>query len=74
MPSSNIAYIRNSKFLEQSDLSIFAVENLEKLLISQYKLEKDRRFNVWLRKMNDLDFRNCTRTFFSEIRSRLVLK
>ena len=54
---------------EKTDFSIFIVNNLEKLLSSQYNIEKDLKFNVWLKKMNDLDFHNRTRTFFSEIRS-----
>ena len=55
---------------EKSAFSVFAVDNLEKLLISQHKIEKDRRFKIWLQKMNDLDFHNRTRAFFSEIRSK----
>ena len=49
---------------DRSAISIFAVENLEKLLSAQYHNEKDQEFNFWLKKMNDLDFHNRTRTFF----------
>ena len=49
---------------EKSRQSVFIVENLEKLLKSRYKFEQDTKFSTWLRKMNDLDFHNRTRTFF----------
>ena len=39
-------------------------------MISQYRKENDYKFSVWLRKMNDLDLHNRTRTFFVEIRKR----
>ena len=55
---------------EKSDFSYFAADNLEKLVILQHKYENDRRFSTWIRKMNDLDFNNRTRAFFSKIRSR----
>ena len=60
----------NKLMTDKTDFSIFVVTNLEKLLNTQYKIEKDRKFEVWLRKMNDLDFQNRTRTFFTEIRSK----
>ena len=55
---------------EPSDFNYFATDNLEKLLNHQYKHEKNRKFKTWLRKMNDLDLKNRTRAFFSEIHSR----
>ena len=55
---------------EKSQLSIFIVGYLEKLLNAQHKREKDFNFDVWIRKMNDLDYQNRTRTFYSEIRKR----
>ena len=55
-----IANVRREKI----ELSLFIVENLEKLLNSQYKHEQNRKFSTWLKKMNDLDFRNRTREFF----------
>ena len=59
---------------EKTDFSIFCAPNFEKLQNSQYKLEEDRKFGVWLRKMNDLDFQDRTRSFFSEIRSKYRAK
>ena len=58
---------------ENSNFSYFVADNIEKLLNYQYKHEKDSKFSTWIRKMNDLDFQNRTRVFFSEIRSRQKL-
>ena len=55
---------------DKSDLSLFKVKNLEKLLSSQYKHEQNCKFSTWIKKMNDLDFLNRTREFFSEIRRK----
>ena len=55
---------------EKSDFSFFAADNLEKLLISEFQHEERGRTSEWLRKMNELDFYNRTRTFFSELRNR----
>ena len=52
---------------EKSQFSLFAVENLEKLLSSHYEIEEKEKTSKWLKKMNDLDFQNRTRTFFSEL-------
>ena len=59
---------------EKTKFAYFAVDNLEKLLNQQYVHEKNQTFSIWLRKMNDLDFRNRTRDFFSEIRSRQKIR
>lgn len=56
--------------IERSEFSYFVADNLEKLLNEQFRLEKNRKFSIWLRKMNDLDFQSRTRAFFAEIRSR----
>ena len=58
----------------KTPFSIFVADNIEKLLCSQYKKEKNNRFSIWLRKMNDLDFQNRTRTFFAEIRKKHSVK
>ena len=55
---------------EKSDFSLFTVDNLEKLLISQREHEERVRISEWLKKMNDLDFYKRTRSFFSELRKR----
>ena len=55
---------------EKSQFSLFAAENLEKLLNYQYEKDKKAKTAKWLSKMNDLDFHNRTRTFFSELRKR----
>ena len=59
---------------DRSEFSYFVAGNLEKLIDMQYKHEKDGRFSTWLRKLNDLDFQNRTRAFFTEIRSRQKLR
>ena len=59
---------------DRSEFSYFVAENLEKLIDRQYKHEKDGRFSTWLRKMNDLDYRNRARAFFTEIRSTRKLR
>ena len=55
---------------EKSDFSLFTVDNLEKLLISQHEHEERVRISEWLKKMNELDFHKRTRSFFSELRKR----
>ena len=55
---------------EKSEFALFAVENLEKLLNSQYEKEEKEKTSMWLKKMNNLDFLNCTRTFFLELRNK----
>ena len=55
---------------EKSQFSLFAAENLEKLLNYQYEIDQKAKTAKWLSKMNDLDFHNRTRTFFSELRKR----
>ena len=55
---------------EKTDFSIFAVDNIEKLLKTQYLHEEERRFTQWLRKLNTLDFKNRTRAFFLELRKK----
>ena len=59
---------------ESSAFSFFVVDNLEKLLQAQYKYERKRRFSAWLKMMDDLDFRSCVRTFFSELRRKQFVK
>ena len=59
---------------EGSRYSFFVADNLEKLLYSQYKIEKKKRTSQWIRKMNDLDFRGRTRAFFSEIRKTHITR
>ena len=41
---------------DKSDFSFFVVDNLEKLLNTQYVLEEERRTSEWIQKLNDLDF------------------
>ena len=53
---------------EKTAFSFFVADNLEKLLNYQYNLENDRKFSTWIRKMNNLDYQNRTRGFYSEIR------
>ena len=55
---------------DKTNFSLFAVDNLEKLLITQYEHEKKKAFADWLRKMNTLDYSKRTRTFFNELRKR----
>ena len=55
---------------ESSAFSFFVADNLEKLLCSQYKHEKKKRFSIWLKKLDDLDFKGRTREFFTEIRKK----
>ena len=55
---------------EKTEFSIFVVDNLEKLLNTQYEYEEEPRVSKWLEKMNKLDFNNRTRAFFSELRKR----
>ena len=55
---------------EKSEFSYFVVDNLEKLLATQYEHEEEVRITKWLQKMNNLDFCNRTRVFFSELRKR----
>ena len=52
---------------EKSDFSIFVADHLEKLLYAQHMAEKASNFNIWLNKMNNLDFHKRTRTFFREL-------
>ena len=46
------------------------MDNLEKLLGTQYQYEEEIRSTAWLQKLNSLDFSNRTRDFFSELRKR----
>ena len=55
---------------EKSEFSFFVLDNLEKLLTTQYAHEEEVRVTKWLEKMNSLDFCNRTRIFFSELRKR----
>ena len=55
---------------EKTEFSYFVVDNLEKLLKTQYEREEEVRVTKWLQKMNNLDFGNRTRVFFSELRKR----
>ena len=52
---------------EKSQFALFAVENLEKLINSQYEKEEEEKTSRWLKEMNDLDFLNCTRIFFLKL-------
>ena len=55
---------------DKSNISIFKVQLLEKLLNAQYTLEKRLAFNKWLTRMNELDFQKRTRVFFTELRRK----
>ena len=53
--------------VDRTNFSLFVADNLEKLLNQQYEHEKKKRFSEWLEKMDELDFRNRTRSFFNEL-------
>ena len=55
---------------DKSDIFIFKVQLLEKLLNAQHTLEKRLAFNKWLTEMNELDFQKRTRVFFTELRRK----
>ena len=55
---------------DRTDFSLFAVDNLEKLLNIQYEHERKNKFADWLGKMDTLDFGKRTKTFFNELRKR----
>ena len=64
--SSAIATLQRDK----TQFSLFVVENLERLLSSQYEKEEKYKTSKWLEELNELDFLNRTRTFFQELRKR----
>ena len=64
--SSAIATLQRDK----TQFSLFAVENLERLLSSQYEKEEKYKNSKWLEELNELDFLNRTRAFFQELRKR----
>ena len=55
---------------DRTDFSYFVVDNLEKLLNAQHEHEKAVKTDNWLKKLNVLDFKNRTRSFFSELRKK----
>ena len=63
-------YAMNNMMREKSNFSVFVADHLEKLLYAQHKAEKASNFNKWLARMNDLDFKKWTRTFFKELRRK----
>ena len=57
----------NNMMREKSDFSVFVADHLEKLLYAQHKKEETSKLNKWIARMNDLDFKKRTRTFFKEL-------
>ena len=52
---------------EKSDLSLFLLQQLQKSLIEQYRLDETERFHLWLTKLNRLDHARSTREFYSQL-------
>ena len=52
---------------EKSDFSVFVADHLEKLLFAQHEIEEASKFNKLIARMNELDFKKRTRTFFKEL-------
>ena len=51
----------------RSELHIFKLRNLEHIMRNEYYRIKNVRFSEWLGKLNKLDYKRRTRTFFREL-------
>ena len=67
---NRIRAAKNVFLKTQSDLSLFLLRQLQKLLVDQYKSDETERFNLWLAKLNRLDYKGRTRLFYRSLRWR----
>ena len=52
---------------DKSDLSLLLLQQLQKSLNEQYRMDETNRFHSWLSKLNTLDYAGSTREFYSQL-------
>ena len=65
---NRIRAAKNVFLKTKSDLSLFLLRQLQKLLVDQYKSEETEHFNLWLAKLNRLDNKGRTRLFYRTLK------
>ena len=64
----NLILVSTRRFeKEKSDLSLLLLQQLQKSLIEQYRMEETSRFHLWLSKLNTLDHAGSMREFYSQL-------
>ena len=58
----------------KSDLSLFLLQHLQKLLQEQYKSEKTKQFHQWLSKLNQFDYKGRIREFYRSLKRNMKEK
>ena len=52
-------------------LSILNVKNLEKALYTQYSIDRQNDYLLWLEKLNEMDYNRRSRAFFAHLKSKV---
>ena len=50
--------------------SVLKVKTLEKALYTQYSIDRQNEYLLWLEKLNEMDYNRRSRAFFAHLKSK----
>ena len=65
----NKTLVATKRFQEENtDLSLFLLQQLHRSLVEQYRSDESNHFHLWLTKLNSLDYAGSTKEFYARLR------